>query len=74
MGIFIEVSLLYRKYAQGVEQLSVDGFVVFDGFGERYVHNLVVLYTYHYVALPFDECIDGGCSHTAGQYAVVCRR
>lgn len=62
-----------REFAQGVEQLAVDGLVVLDGLVEGDVFDFVVADTNHDVALVFKQGVDGGSSHAAGQDTVVGR-
>ena len=57
-----------------VHQFSVDGLVVFDGFDKRHIHNLIVINANHHVTLTFEQCLDAGYSHAAGNDAVVCSR
>lgn len=59
--------------AEGVEQVAVDGLVVFDGLHEGHVDDFVVFDADHHVALVVEQGVDGGSSHARGQDAVVGR-
>lgn len=59
---------------QNIKEVAVDGAVVLDDAGEWYMDYLVVVDTYHDIAETLAECLDAGCTHTAGDDAVVgCR-
>ena len=66
--------LLYRKFFQYIDQISLDRLIILDSFAEWYINDFIVLDTYHHVALVFHDSVDGSGTQTACQDAVVsCR-
>ena len=51
--------LLYRKFFQYIDQISLDRLIILDSFAEWYVDDFIVLDTYHHVALVFHDSVDG---------------
>ena len=63
-----------RQLLEHADKPPVDGFVVFNRLGEWDVDDLVMLYAYHDVALPFEQSLYAGSTEAACQDAVISRR
>ena len=44
---------LDRKFVKYIHQFSVYRLVVLDSFSERYINNLIIINTNHYITLSF---------------------
>lgn len=54
--------------------MIIDGLILLDSRIEGYIHNFIIAYTNHHIALPVEQSLDTGSTHTAGNNAVVsCR-
>ena len=55
--------LLPEKYTRpDIDEISLDRFIILDGFTERNVYNLVVFNANHDISLIFHNSVDSGCA------------
>ena len=66
-----KITFLNRQNIQHIDQFAVNRLVNSDGFIEWNIYYLVILHTYHDIALTVLQCLDCSHSQTAGKDTVL---
>ena len=61
--LILNPSTLNTQYLHRSPFLGIDVFLLFDGFAQWHIYDLVVLQSYHDIALVFEQSLDSGNTH-----------